>query len=258
MSSRASRLLQLLERLHDRRLPVSAAALAEDLGVSLRTIYRDVATLREQGADIAGDPGVGYQMRPGFLLPPLMFSPEELEALLLGARWVKSLADEELAGAADSALMRITATLPSTLRLAVQTSGLFVPRSIEEQAPEPWLPVLRQAIRNEEKLLMDYVDVRGEPTRRTVWPFAMAFFGSTTRLFAAWCELRDDFRHFRAERVRSVTVTGERYAVRRHELIRRWQAAETGTEAGPCEVVGTPGRGRSGERSGRRRPTHRG
>lgn len=235
MSSRASRLLRLLDALHDRRQPVAAVALADDLGVSLRTVYRDIATLRAQGADIAGEPGIGYQMRPGFLLPPLMFSENELEALVLGARWVRSLADGELAMAADTALVRIMATLPGALRASVETSGLFVPRLSDEQPPEPWLPALRQAIRNEEKLRMAYVDANGRETQRVVWPFAMAFFGSTTRLFAAWCELRQDFRHFRAERVSAVWSTDERYPVRRQVLIQRWRDAEINprSPAGP-------------------------
>lgn len=235
MSARASRLLHLLDALHDRRQPVAAASLARDLGVSLRTVYRDIATLREQGADIAGDPGVGYQMRPGFLLPPLMFSESELEALVLGARWVRSLADAELADAAETALVRITATLPGALRAAVETSGLFVPRVSDRQAPEPWLRALRQGIRNEEKLRMGYIDVSGKATERIVWPFAMAFFGSTTRLFAAWCELRNDFRHFRAERVTAIWSTDERYPVRRQMLIQRWRNADLNrnSPAGP-------------------------
>lgn len=228
MASRAHRLLRLLDLLHGRRRPVSGAALAGDLAVSLRTVYRDIATLREQGADIAGDPGVGYQMRPGFLLPPLMFSQDELEALVLGARWVQGLADRELARAADGALTRITATLPAALRLAVDTSGLFVPRGRRDSgSAEPWLPTLRHAIRDEEALLMDYVDADGRSTRRTVWPFAMAFFDPGARLIAAWCELRQDFRHFRAERVAGLERAGRRYPVRRHVLIRRWRERDT-------------------------------
>ncbi|MGE0800515.1 MAG: helix-turn-helix transcriptional regulator [Lautropia sp.] len=223
MASRAQRLLRLLDALHRRRRPVPGAALAHELRVSLRTVYRDIATLREQGADIAGDPGIGYQMRPGFLLPPLMFGHDELEALVLGARWVQGQADTELAKAAEAALTRITATLPSSLRLAVDTSGLFAPRSGAKQAPEPWLPTLRRAIRDEEVLAMDYVDGDGRRTHRSVWPFAMAFFDRSTRLFAAWCELRRDFRHFRAERVVALAAAGRRYPVGRHLLIRRWR-----------------------------------
>ena len=226
MASRAQRLLRLLDLLHQRRRPATGAELASALGVSLRTVYRDMATLREQGADIAGDPGIGYQMQPGFLLPPLMFSEDELEALVLGARWVEGLADTELARAAGAALARITATLPRSLRLAVDTSGLFVPRNREEREPEPWLPALRRAIREEECVRMDYVDADGRSSQRIVWPFAMAFFDPGARLIAAWCELRQDFRHFRAERVVTLAPTGRRYPVRRHVLIRRWRDME--------------------------------
>ncbi|MFT3665478.1 helix-turn-helix transcriptional regulator [Piscinibacter sp.] len=224
MKPRAARLLDLLDALRRQRRPVSGAALAQALGVSLRTLYRDIATLRQQGADIAGDPGVGYALRPGFLLPPLMFGADELEALVLGMRWVGTQADAELARAADAALARIGATLPAELRLAVETSGLFVPRPRDAAAPEPWLPALRHAIRDERALRLDYADAAGASSTRIVWPFAMAFFGPSTRVFAAWCELRRDFRHFRADRVRTLEDTGQRYPVRRHALIRRWRA----------------------------------
>ncbi len=223
MPDRAARLLHLLDRLRRARRPVSAAELAEALSVSPRTLYRDIASLRAQGADIQGDPGVGYRMRPGFLLPPLMFDEDELEALVLGARWVQAQADAGLAAAAGSALSRISATLPEPLRIAIDTSGLFVPTWQENRTPEPWLPVLRHAIRHERKLRMDYVDAAGGATSRTVWPFAMAFYDPLTRMFAAWCELRGDFRHFRADRVRALEDTGEGYPERRHALIRRWR-----------------------------------
>ena len=146
MPDRAARLLQLLDRLRRARRPVSAAELAESLAVSLRTLYRDIASLRAQGAVIQGDPGVGYRMRPGFLLPPLMFDADELAALVLGARWVQAQADAELAEAAGNALSRIGATLPEPLRIAIDTSGLFVPVWQENRAPEPRLPVLRRAL----------------------------------------------------------------------------------------------------------------
>ncbi len=222
MATRAARLLQLLETLRGHRHPVSADALATQLGVSPRTLYRDIATLREQGAHIDGEAGVGYVLRPGFTLPPLMFGEEEIEALVLGASWVALQADPELAQAARNALQRISATLPQRLRLAVETSGMLVPRSAHATTPEPWLPVLRSAIRAEEKLLMDYRDADGQATCRTVWPFAMAFF-QTSRVLVAWCELRQDFRHFRADRVDCLRTTGERYPTRRHVLLQRWR-----------------------------------
>lgn len=222
MASRAARLLQLLEALRGHRRPVSAAVLADTLQVSPRTLYRDIATLREQGAHIDGEAGVGYVLRPGFTLPPLMFGEEEIEALVLGASWVALQADPELAQAARQALQRISATLPPHLRLAVETSGMLVPRSAHHTAPEPWLAVLRSAIRAEEKLLMDYQDADGQATCRTVWPFAMAFF-QTSRVLVAWCELRQDFRHFRADRVDCLRTTGERYPTHRHVLLQRWR-----------------------------------
>ena len=224
MSSRAARLLQLLEHLRTYRHPVAGAQLAQAQGVSLRTLYRDIATLREQGAQIEGDPGVGYVLRPGFTLPPLMFSADELEALVLGARWVAGhAADPELGRAARDAVQRIGAVLPPELRLAVETSGLFVPARAHAPSPAPWLPVLRRAIRDEHALLLHYRDEGGAVTQRRIWPFAMAFFDHA-RLIAAWCELRQDFRHFRADRVVDLADSGTRYPERRHALIRRWRA----------------------------------
>ena len=218
MASRASRLLQLLETLRGHRRPVSAAVLADALQVSPRTLYRDIATLREQGAQIEGDPGVGYVLRPGFTLPPLMFSADELEALVLGARWVAGhAADPELARAARDAVQRIGAVLPPELRLAVETSGLFVPARAHAPSPAPWLPVLRRAIRDEHALLLHYRDEGSAVTQRRIWPFDMAFFDQA-RLIAAWCELRQDFRHFRADRVLNLSDSGERYPARRHAL----------------------------------------
>ncbi|HLL12378.1 MAG TPA: YafY family protein [Rubrivivax sp.] len=224
MASRAARLLALLDLLRRQRRALAGPAIAQTLGISLRTLYRDMATLRGQGADIAGDPGVGFQLRPGYLLPPLAFSEDELEALVLGMRWVRTQADPGLAQAAAGALGRITGTLPAPLRLAVDTSGLFAPRSTPRLAPEPWLGALRLAIRNERALRLHYADQQGQLSERVVWPFAMAFFDPDIRTFAAWCELRADFRHFRADRVRGLEDTGRRYPAHRHVLIERWRA----------------------------------
>jgi len=224
MAIRATRLLHLLDALRGRRRPVAGAQLATALGVSLRTLYRDIATLRVQGADILGDPGVGYVLRPGFLLPALNFSEDELEAVTLGARWVARQADPELAQAAQRAVARIAATLPGNLRLSIETSGLLVPAAADMPPPAPWLPVLRRGIRLEHVLRMDYSDANGAASQRLIWPFAMAFFGSYG-MIAAWCELRRDFRHFRADRVLALADDGERYPSRRHLLIKRWRAA---------------------------------
>ena len=136
--SRSARLLQLLDTLRRARQPQAGPQLAQDLGVSLRTLYRDIATLRGQGADILGDPGLGFEMRPGFLLPPLMFNADELEALLLGAQWASRQADPQLASAAQAAMERICTALPLELRIAVDTSGLLVPSHEGPPQPETW------------------------------------------------------------------------------------------------------------------------
>ncbi|MFT3762551.1 MAG: YafY family protein [Pseudoxanthomonas sp.] len=229
MTARAARLLHLLDELRRRRGPVRGAQLAQRLGVSLRTLYRDVDALRGQGADIDGDPGVGYRLRPGFLLPPMMFSAEELEAMVLGARWVARHADPELAAAANQAMDRIVGILPETLRLQVETSGLFADWRGTEA--EPWLPTLRRAIRDEHAVRMRYADAEGCVTERVVWPFAMAFLADV-RLLAAWCELRGDFRHFRADRVLDLEDAGVRYPERRHNLLRRWNAQRKTADKG--------------------------
>lgn len=221
MSIRATRLLRLVDELRRRRAPVRGELLAEKLGVSLRTLYRDIDALRAQGADIAGEAGVGYQLRRGFLLPPMMFNADELEAIVLGTRWVAAHADPDLATAAGRALDRIVSVLPDELRLEVETSGLFAP-DWSPVEPEPWLPLLRHAIRDGRVLRMHYRDGEGQASERLIWPFAMAFLADR-RLLAAWCEARADFRHFRADRVLALEDTGRHYPEGRHRLLHRWQ-----------------------------------
>ena len=224
--SRSARLLQLLDTLRRARQPQAGPQLAQNLGVSLRTLYRDIATLRGQGADILGDPGLGFEMRPGFLLPPLMFNADELEALLLGAQWASRQADPQLASAAQAAMERIRTALPLELRVAVDTSGLLVPSHEGPPQPETWQAALRRAIRAEHKVVLHYEDQHGQLTQRTVWPFAMAYF-ERARVLSAWCELRQGFRHFRADRVQDLQDLGLRYPDTRQQLITRW-LAETG------------------------------
>ena len=224
--SRSARLLQLLDALRCARQPQTGPQLAQSLGVSLRTIYRDIATLRTQGADILGDPGLGFEMRPGFLLPPLMFNADELEALLLGASWASLQADPQLAQAARAAMDRIRSALPLELRIAVDTSGLLVPSMQQSPEPETWQTALRRAIRAEHIVVLHYEDRNGALTERRVWPFAMAYF-ERARVVSAWCELRQEFRHFRADRVHALQDLGQRYPERRQTLIQRW-LEETG------------------------------
>lgn len=192
--SRSERLLELLQVLRRRRQPVSGRRLADETGVSLRTLYRDIASLQAQGAHIEGEPGLGYVLKPGFMLPPMMFSEEEVEALVLGSRWVAKRGDHRLAIAAADALAKIASVLPPDLSESLDASPLLVgPRQPIAEAID--LGLLRKAIRSERKLDMRYMDNEGRDSRRTVWPFALGFF-EQVRVLVAWCELRQDFSPF--------------------------------------------------------------
>lgn len=222
--ARSQRLLDLLQVLRRYRTPVSGKTLAQETGVSLRTLYRDIASLQAHGANIEGEAGVGYVLRPGFMLPPMMFSPEEIEALVLGSRWVAKRADESLAAAAIDALAKIANVLPESLRDDLDESTLFVgPRTPPDETID--LEALRTAIRNERKLEITYVPETGPAGSRTVWPFALAFF-EDVRVVACWCELRKGFRHFRADRIASLKVLDERYPRRRPVLLKEWRKTE--------------------------------
>jgi len=223
--SRTSRLFMLLDALRGHRRPVTATQLARDLSVSLRTIYRDIGTLVELGAPIDGEAGIGYVLRTGFFLPPLMFDEDELEALVLGARWVEHQGDAGLARAAASALAKIATATPRDLRDGLADAGLWAPVF---KAPSPVvLPLqpIREAIRREFKVRIAYVDKSGEASERVVWPIALAFMDQA-QVMAAWCELREGFRHFRADRIRQLTPLRLRYPTRRVTLVRQWQVQE--------------------------------
>lgn len=205
-----------------RRRPQTAAQLAGELSVSVRTVYRDVQTLIGLGAPIDGGAGVGYLLRGGFFLPPLMFGEEELEALVLGARWVQGQGDPALARAAESALAKIATASPKDLRDRIAETGLFAPRCSRPTEQGAGLRTIREAIRREHKLRIRYLSLAGAETHRMIWPVALVFFESN-RLVAAWCELRRDFRHFRADRISSLEATGVPYPRARSELARLWR-----------------------------------
>jgi predicted DNA-binding transcriptional regulator YafY len=223
--SRAQRLLDLIQLLRGYRRPVSGAVLAEALGISLRTLYRDIETLNGQGAHIDGEPGIGYVLRPGFMLPPLMFSEDEIEAIVLGSRWVADRADAALSGAARSALVKISAVLPPDLKDGLDASALLIGPGQTIAAGDAELPVIRSAIRNERKLRIGYQDGGGRSSKRTVWPFALGFF-DRARIVVAWCELREGFRHFRTDRIGKVQILDKRYPRRRQVLLKEWRATE--------------------------------
>jgi predicted DNA-binding transcriptional regulator YafY len=225
--SRSQRLLKLIHLLRSHRFPVSGAQLAEALNISLRTLYRDILTLKEQGASIEGEPGMGYVLRPGFMLPPLMFTNEEIEALVLGSRWVAERADQRLSEGAKSALNKIAAVLPGDLRDSLDNSTLLIgPATHSQTAIEVTdLAQIRLAIRSEHKAIIGYDDLKGVKSTRTVWPFALGYFDHV-RVLVAWCELRQGFRHFRTDRILDFTIEQQRYPRRRQALLKDWREIE--------------------------------
>jgi predicted DNA-binding transcriptional regulator YafY len=220
--SRSARLLLLLQAMRGRHHPVTAAQLANELEVSERTIYRDVAELIARGAPIAGEAGIGYILRPGLFLPPLMLSDDEVEAVLLGLRYVDQRGDEVLRAAASLALAKISAVLPPEAQARIATP-LTLP------GPPPTFPrniaplnELRAAIRGQIRLDIGYRDEQGRNSRRVVWPIHLGFMDKA-RVLAAWCELRQDFRTFRTDRITATTAL-DRYPGRRIDLARRLRA----------------------------------
>ena len=221
--SKTQRLFDLIQILRRNRYPVSGKKLAEELEVSLRTVYRDIVTLQRQGASIEGEPGLGYVLRPGFMLPPLMFSEEEIEALVLGSRWVARRTDKTLRLAATQVLAKISAVLPEDLRHQLEFSGLLIgPVKTTIEKDDEKEALIRHAIRKQFKLQMTYLDVKEEQSQRLVWPFALGFF-EDVHLLVAWCELRSDFRHFRTDRIVNLTELEIRYPKHRQALLKKWR-----------------------------------
>ena len=174
--SRSVRLHGLLQALRRHRRPVSGKALAEEMGVSIRTLYRDIASLPAQGADIEGEPGVGYVMKLGFMLPPLMFKSEEIDALVLGMRWVADRGDRGLADSALSTFAKIAAVLPKDLRYELEESALLVGSGKKIADNAVATDPLRMAIRTERKLRIAYGSPLGIVFHRVVWPLALVYF----------------------------------------------------------------------------------
>ena len=224
--SRSERLLALLQALRRRRRPVSGRVLADELGVSLRTLYRDIASLQGQGAEIEGEAGLGYVLKPGFWLPPLMLSGEEIEALVLG-RPLGRGADRRIAR--DSQRATRSPRSPPSCRRACATTSRRRPSSSRagktSGAAALDLAPIRAAIRAERKLALAYRDAQGAMTERTIWPFGVGYFDEA-RVVMAWCELRQGFRHFRADRIASCQTLEARYPLGPRRLLKDWRLAK--------------------------------
>lgn len=218
--------MNLVDEFRRHRRPVSGTELAATLEVSIRTLYRDIASLRALGAGIEGEPGVGYVMRSGFLLPPIMFTVEEVDALVLGSLWVADKADRPMAEAARNAMARLTAVMPVELSDRVEAKYLSVNTTQHAQKETVDTAAIRRAIHLEQKISIGYADAAGKPSERVIWPFFISYLDGG-RLISAWCELRGGIRHFRTDRMASLRELNTRYPKRRHDLIKMWRELES-------------------------------
>ena len=219
---RADRLFQIIQILRRSHRPVTAAALAGELEVSKRTVYRDVADLIGQRVPIEGEAGLGYLLAPGFDMPPLMLTPDEIEAVVLGAQLVARLSDPLLANAARDVVAKIASIVPEHLRPFIAEPSVAAKPADDPPTNDIEMQSLRSAIRAGLKLRLRYRTETGDVTERTVWPVVLGY-AETHSLLIAWCELRGDFRHFRIDRILCAKVSDEPYLARRSDLRRRWE-----------------------------------
>lgn len=219
---RADRLFQIIQILRRSSRPVTAQDIARELEVSPRTVYRDIADLIGQRVPLRGEAGFGYILDDGFDMPPLMLTPEEIEAAVLGAQWVMGRGDPALAAAARDLIAKITSVVPERLRpfLAHPATGAAT------GGPAPLdgvdLARVRTWIREGRKLILSYRDEKGAVSERTVWPVILGYF-EAARMLAAWCEMRQDFRHFRTDRILSARFLDDTHGQRPGELKLRWK-----------------------------------
>jgi predicted DNA-binding transcriptional regulator YafY len=228
---RADRLFQIIQILRRSRRPMTAKTLAEELGTSLRSVYRDVAELMAQRIPIRGEAGIGYVLSAEFDMPPLMLTADEVEAAVLGAQWVAARADPALARSARDLIAKVEAVLPRRLRHLILESSVIA--ALEPVPDRDGLDMgrVRQWIREGRKIHIEYEDEKGRLSKRTIWPVAAAYFDSM-RLVCAWCESRNGFRHFRADRVRNATFLPDRVPQSTSQLLQAWRAAEKASNRG--------------------------
>jgi predicted DNA-binding transcriptional regulator YafY len=218
---RADRLLQLIQILRRHRRPVTGETMAQELEVSLRTVYRDMADLIAQGVPIRGEAGIGYVLGEGYDLPPLMFTTDELEAVMLGLRWVMRRGDADLSRAAQDTVAKIGVMLPEKLRPFLFDSGLLAAARTTILTDHIDVATLRSAIRDGRKVQINYRAEDGAESIRVIWPIAVSYFDAQ-RIIIGWCELRNDFRSFRTDRMITAEAMKERYPERRKVLLKRW------------------------------------
>ncbi|WP_332766221.1 helix-turn-helix transcriptional regulator [Phenylobacterium sp.] len=221
---RADRLFQIIQILRRSRGPITADKVAEELETSKRTVYRDIATLMGQRVPIRGEAGMGYVLDQGFDLPPLMLTPDEIEAAVLGAQWVIGRGDPALARAAEDLIAKIAAAVPERLRPYALEPTSRVPPAWMTEPDRVDMAQVRLAIRSGRKIHLKYRDEQERPTERLIWPITVGYM-QTVRLLIGWCELRQDFRSFRTDRVEEAAFLEDRYPERPAALRAKWRAS---------------------------------
>jgi predicted DNA-binding transcriptional regulator YafY len=219
---RADRLFQIIQILRRQRSPITALALAGELETSKRTVYRDVKDLQAQRVPIRGEAGTGYVLDRGYDMPPLMLTPDEIEVLVLGAEWVSHRGDSALRRAAQDLVAKIVATIPQRLRPLVLDPAIGAPPPLNVTPDTLDMASVREAIRAGTKIRLHYRDEKERETERVVWPVVLGYFESR-RMLVAFCELRQDFRHFRTERVVRASFLKETFGERPSALRARWR-----------------------------------
>ncbi len=230
--NRSSRFFEIIQFLRGSARPVTAATLAEELAVTKRTIYRDIVALQAMRVPIEGEAGVGYMLRSGFTLPPLMFSAEELEAVIVGLSLIGRTRDADLQKAAARVLDKVTAVLPADAGPQLTSSPLMVSQWSAIPASDVCLGDLRAAIRDTRRIAIRYRDPDGEETERMLRPIGLIYYVDAVVL-AAWCDLRNDFRHFRVDRIARYEVTDERFTGAT-KLRREWRSRESDIATDQC------------------------
>ncbi|MCW6512480.1 helix-turn-helix transcriptional regulator [Lichenifustis flavocetrariae] len=220
---RADRLFQIIQILRRSTLPVTGAALAAELEVSTRTVYRDVADLMAQRVPITGEAGLGYLMSADYDMPPLMLTPAELEAIVLGTQWVVGRGDPLLSPAARDVLVKIATAVPTHLRPFIAEPSTSTEPPLTPIREVVATASLRDAIRRRLKLRLLYCAEHGDRSERTVWPIVLGY-SDTRRILIAWCEQRQAFRHFRTDRMEAAELLEEPIGEPRGQLLRRWEA----------------------------------
>jgi predicted DNA-binding transcriptional regulator YafY len=216
------RLFQIIQALRRSRRPVTAEALATELEVSTRSVYRDIANLIRQGVPIRGEVGVGHVLDRHYDMPPLMLTPAELEAAVLGAQWVTERADPALAGAARDLISKISSAVPQHLRTFIIQPTVGIPANNVPITDGLDMAKTRDWIRGGHKLRIHYRDQEGHLSERIIWP-VMVGYAESVRLLAAWCELRQAFRHFRTDRITGAEFLNSSCDLKPSELKRRWE-----------------------------------